>query len=262
MFIAMLDDLKKMDSVDTSNLRTGIVAGSLCPKPLAERIIDELSLSGITNCYGQTETGPVSFQSFTDTPLENKVTSVGQVHPNVEAKVIDRDGNIVPRGVQGELCVRGYLVMSRYWNDAEKTEETIDEEKWCHSGDLAIIDESGYCKITGRTKDMIIRGGENIYPIEIEEFFIKNEAINDIQIIGVDDAKMGQEVCAWITLNRGHSISIDELRDYALGQIAHYKIPKYVRFVESFPSTVTGKIKKVVMREETNQMIKDEHKDI
>lgn len=210
-----------------------------------------MGLSEMTNCYGQTETSPVSFQSHSTTDFLNKISSVGVVHPNVEAKIIDEEGKIVPKGVQGELCVKGYLVMAKYWNDPEKTRETIDEEGWCKSGDLAEMNEEGYVKITGRVKDMIIRGGENIYPIEIESYLMRHPAIRDVQVIGVSDEKMGQEVCACI-IPHGDPPSLDDLRDFCTGQIAHYKIPKYVRFVKEYPMTVTGKIKKNIMREETD----------
>ena len=180
MFIAMLDEMKKHEDLDFSNVRTGIMAGSICPQPLMERVINEMGISEMTVCYGQTETSPVSFQSFTYTDFKNKTSSVGLVHENVEAKIIDSEGNIVPHGVSGELVIRGYLVMSKYWNDDEKTKETIDEDGWLHSGDLAVMDENGYVKITGRVIDMIIRGGENIYPIEIEEFFLRHPAIRDV----------------------------------------------------------------------------------
>ena len=188
------------------------------------------------------------------------------MHPNVEAKIIGPDGDILPRGEQGELCVRGYLVMSKYWNDPEKTAEAVDEDGWCYSGDLAILDEEGYVQITGRVKDMLIRGGENIYPIEIENFFLKNELIQDIQVIGVEDDVMGQEVCAWIVLQDQNESDkekiVDKLREYASGRISHFKVPRYVRFVEGYPLTVTGKVKKNVMRDISDEMLKGEDNDM
>jgi fatty-acyl-CoA synthase len=197
-----------------------------------------------------TETSPVSFQSSVDDPIERRVSTVGRIHPHVEVKIIDADGHIVPPGVPGELCTRGYLVMQRYWNDTDHTQEAIDSARWMHTGDLATLDSEGYCNIVGRIKDMVIRGGENIYPREIEEFLYRHPKIQDVQVIGVPDRKYGEELCAWVKLKAGVEASADEIRDFCEGQIAHYKIPRYVKFVDSFPMTVTGKIQKYLMREE------------
>jgi fatty-acyl-CoA synthase len=207
-------------------------------------------MTEVTICYGMTETSPVSTQTRRDDPLEKRVGSVGQVHPHVEIKIVDPgSGEVVERGETGELCTRGYCVMLGYWNDSESTREAIDEARWMHTGDLATMDEEGYVNIVGRIKDMIIRGGENVYPREIEEFLYTHPAIADVQVIGVPDERYGEEVCAWVVLREGGELDEEELREFCRGSIARFKIPRYVRFVDSFPMTVTGKIQKFKMRE-------------
>jgi fatty-acyl-CoA synthase len=247
MFIAQLDhpDFK---SFDLSTLRTGIMAGSPCPTEIMKRVIAEMHMEDVTIAYGMTETSPVSFQTAADDALEARVSTVGRIQPHIEVKIVDLDGRIVPRGTPGELCTRGYSVMLGYWNDDEKTAESIDASGWMHTGDLATLDEQGYCKIVGRIKDMVIRGGENIYPREIEEFLYRHPAVNDVQVIGVPDRKYGEELCACIRLRDGHDATEEDIREFCKGQIAHYKIPRYIRFVDEFPMTVTGKIQKFVMR--------------
>jgi fatty-acyl-CoA synthase len=204
----------------------------------------------VTICYGMTETSPVSFQSAVDDPIDVRVSTVGRIHPHVECKIVDPEtGAVVPRGVPGELCTRGYSVMLGYWNDPEATASSIDVARWMHTGDLAVMRDDGYVNIAGRIKDMIIRGGENISPREIEEFLHLHPAVSEVQVIGVPDAKYGEEVCAWVRLRPGHRATAEELRDYCRGQIASYKIPRYVRFTSEFPTTVTGKVQKFRMRE-------------
>ena len=252
MFIAELGhaDFKPFD---LSTLRTGIMAGSPCPIEVMKRVVNEMHMNEVTICYGMTETSPVSFQTSADDPLEKRVGSVGRIHPHVEVKIIDADGRIVPPGATGELCTRGYSVMRGYWNDAEKTAEAIDQGRWMHTGDLATLDDEGYCNIVGRIKDMVIRGGENIYPREIEEFLYKHPKVQDVQVIGVPDVKYGEELCAWIKLKANVTCSDADIREYCQGQIAHYKIPRYVKFVDAFPMTVTGKIQKYLMREQASR---------
>ncbi len=249
MFIAELGhaDFKRFD---LSSLRTGIMAGSPCPTEIMKRVVGEMHMRDVTICYGMTETSPVSFQTAADDPLEKRVGSVGRIHPHLEVKVVDESGRIVPPGMPGELCTRGYSVMRGYWNDGDKTAEAIDSGRWMHTGDLATLDEDGYCNIVGRIKDMVIRGGENIYPREIEEFLYRHPKVQDVQVIGVPDAKYGEELCAWIRLKAEQQASPEDIREFCKGQIAHYKIPRYVKFVDSFPMTVTGKIQKYLMREQ------------
>ncbi len=250
MFIAEMDhpDFAKFD---LSSLRTGMMAGSPCPIEVMKRAFSLMHLSEVVIGYGMTETSPASFASAADDPIERRVSTVGRILPHVEAKVIDAEGRIVPRGAPGELLTRGYLVMLGYWNDEEKTREAIDPAGWMHTGDLATIDDEGYCNIVGRIKDMVIRGGENVYPREIEEFLYRHPKIQDVQVIGVPDPRYGEELCAWVRLRDGEAASEDEIRAFCQGQIAHYKIPRYVKFVDGFPMTVTGKIQKFLMREET-----------
>ena len=248
MFIALLDHPDFAD-YDLSTLRTGIMAGSPCPAEVMSRVISRMHMSEITIAYGMTETSPVSFQSSTDDPVELRVSTIGRVHPHLEVKIVDADGRIVPRGVKGELLTRGYSVMLGYWGDEEKTREAIDAARWMHTGDLAVIDENGFAAIVGRAKDMVIRGGENIYPREVEEFLYRHPKVLDVQCVGVPDAKFGEELCACIILRPGMEADADEIREFCKGQIAHYKIPRHVRFVESFPMTVTGKIQKYLLRE-------------
>ena len=247
MFISVLNH-PEFATYDVSSLRTGIMAGSPCPVEVMKRVIENLHMKQVTIAYGMTETSPVSFQSGIDDTVERRVTTVGRVQPHCEVKIIDGEGDIVPRGVSGELCTRGYLVMHGYWDDPEQTAAVIDRDGWMHTGDLAVIDDEGYCNIVGRIKDVIIRGGENIYPREVEEFLFRHPAIKDVQIVGVPDKKYGEAVCAWIILHDGAALTPDDLKAFCEGQIAHYKIPHYVKFVDSFPMTVTGKIQKFIIR--------------
>lgn len=248
MFIAELDHPSFPDH-DLSSLRTGIMAGAPCPEEIMKRVMNEMHMREVTIAYGMTETSPVSFQSSTDDPVDRRVSTVGRIHPHVEVKVVDRDGRIVPRGEAGEICTRGYSVMIGYWADEEQTRAAIDAEGWMHTGDLGVIDEDGYCRIVGRLKDMVIRGGENIYPREVEEFLYRHEKIQDVAVFGVPDERWGEELCAWIRVKPGATLTEEEVQGFCRGQIAHYKIPKHIRFVEEFPMTVTGKIQKFVMRD-------------
>jgi fatty-acyl-CoA synthase len=249
MFIAELDH-PEMERFDLGSLRTGVIAGAPCAIELMKRLIGRMHLSEITIAYGMTETGPVSFETSIDDPVERRVTTVGRVLPHTEVKIVDETGRIVPRGTPGELLTRGYCVMPGYWKDPDKTREAIDDAHWIRSGDIATIDEEGYCNIVGRLKDMLIRGGENIFPREIEEFLFTHPKIEDVQVIGVPDPKYGEEVCAWIKLHPGETANAEEIRAFCKGHIAHFKIPHYVKFVDDFPMTVTGKVQKYVMREE------------
>ena len=252
MFIAELDH-PEFASFDLSTLRTGIMAGSPCPIEVMKRVQAQMNMKEVTIAYGMTETSPVSTQSSVDDPLERRVSTVGRVQPHIEIKIVDTEGRIVPRGVTGEFCTRGYSVMRGYWNDPEKTREAIDEAGWMHTGDLAIMDDAGYVNIVGRLKDMVIRGGENVYPREIEEFLYRHPKVQDVQVVGVPDVKYGEELCAWICLREGQSATADEIREFCRGQIAHYKIPRHIRFVTEFPMTITGKVQKYLMREQTIQ---------
>ncbi|MFF7064681.1 fatty acid CoA ligase family protein [Pseudomonas sp. NPDC008258] len=248
MFIAELDHPQRGE-FDLSSLRTGIMAGATCPIEVMRRVIGEMHMAEVQIAYGMTETSPVSLQTGPDDDLERRVTSVGRTQPRLENKVVDADGNTVPRGEIGELCTRGYSVMLGYWNNPKATAESIDGEGWMHTGDLAVMDEQGYVRIVGRSKDMIIRGGENIYPRELEEFFFTHPAVADVQVIGVPCSKYGEEIVAWVRLHPGHTASEDELREWARARIAHFKVPRYFRFVDEFPMTVTGKVQKFRMRE-------------
>jgi len=248
MFIAELDHPQR-SAFDLSSLRTGIMAGATCPIEVMRRVIDEMHMAEVQIAYGMTETSPVSLQTGANDDLERRVTSVGRTQPRLENKVIDADGNSVPRGEIGELCTRGYSVMLGYWNNSTATAESIDDEGWMHTGDLAVMDEQGYVRIVGRSKDMIIRGGENIYPRELEEFFFTHPAVADVQVIGVPCSKYGEEIVAWVRLHPGHAASEDELREWARARIAHFKVPRHFRFVDEFPMTVTGKVQKFRMRE-------------
>ena len=252
MFIAALDH-PRFAEFDLSSLRTGIMAGSPCPIEVMKRVIGKMNMAEVTIAYGMTETSPVSFQSGTDDPIDRRVSTVGRVQPHLEVKIVDNEGRIVPRGQSGELCTRGYSVMLGYWDDEAKTKEAIDAGGWMHTGDLAVIDDEGYCNIVGRIKDMVIRGGENIYPREIEEFLYAHPKVLDVQVVGIPDEKFGEELCAWIILREGERLSEDEVREYCKGQIAHYKIPRYIRFVDSFPMTVTGKIQKFLIRQKMKE---------
>jgi fatty-acyl-CoA synthase len=248
MFIAELEH-PEFDRFDLSSLRTGIMAGSPCPIEVMRRAVERMHLREITICYGMTETSPVSFQSSTSDPLERRVSTVGRVHPHLEVKIVDAEGRIVPRGVAGELCTRGYSVMLGYWDDEARTRGVIDAARWMHTGDLAVVDEEGYCNIVGRIKDVVIRGGENVYPREVEEFLYRHPAIQDVQVFGVADDRYGEELCAWVKLRGGETLTVEAVQAFCRGQIAHQKVPRYVRFVEEFPMTVTGKMQKFLMRE-------------
>jgi len=254
MFIAMLDHPQFAD-YDLSGLRTGIMAGSPCPVEVMKRVVDRMNMREVTIAYGMTETSPVSFQSSTDDPLDRRVSTVGRIQPHVEVKVVDGEGRIVPHGTPGELLTRGYSVMLGYWNDPERTAEAIDAAGWMHTGDMATIDAEGYCNIVGRIKDMIIRGGENIYPREVEEFLFRHPKVQDAQVVGLPDKKYGEELCAWIIPREGQRVTEAEIRSFCDGQIAHYKIPKYIRFVESFPMTVTGKVQKYLIRQQMKEQL-------
>jgi fatty-acyl-CoA synthase len=248
MFIAEMAH-PDFDKYDLSSLRTGMMAGSPCPIEVMRRAIELMHLREITIGYGMTETSPVSFQTVIEAPIERRVSTVGTIHPHMEAKVIDAEGRIVPVGTPGELCTRGYAVMLGYWDDAERTAQAIDQAGWMHTGDLATIDAEGYCAIVGRIKDMVIRGGENVYPREVEEFLYTHPKIMDVQVFGVPDAKFGEEICAWIKLRDDATMTQEDVRTFCRDQIAHYKVPRYVRFVQEFPMTVTGKMQKYLMRE-------------
>jgi fatty-acyl-CoA synthase len=249
MFIAQLDH-PTFSQFRLDSLRTGVMAGAPCPIEVMKQVMDRMHVREITICYGMTETSPVSFQSAVDDPIEVRVSTIGRIHPHVECKIINPEtGEIVPRGTPGELCTRGYSVMLGYWNNPEATAAAIDAARWMHTGDLAIMRDDGYVNISGRIKDMIIRGGENIYPREIEELLHTHPKISDVQVIGVPDLKYGEEVCAWVRLFDGEHATEQELREYCRGQIASCKIPRYIRFVTEFPTTVTGKIQKFRMRE-------------
>ena len=253
MFIAQLEH-PAFSRYGIDSLRTGIMAGAPCPIDVMRQVTERMHMPEVTICYGMTETSPVSFQSSVDDPLEARVATVGTVHPHIECKIVDpRTGAALPRGEPGELCTRGYSVMLGYWNDPEATALAIDSARWMHTGDLAAMREDGYVNIVGRLKDMIIRGGENIYPREIEEFLHAHPKISDVQVIGVPDSKYGEEVCAWIRLREGETATQEEIRDYCRGQIATYKIPRYIRFTTEFPMTVTGKIQKFRLREKMIQ---------
>ena len=250
MFIAELDH-PGFSAFDVGSLRTGIMAGSPCPMEVMKRVVDEMRMSEVTIAYGMTETSPVSFMTSIGDDLERRVSTVGRVHPHVEVKIVDRAGALVRPGESGELCTRGYSVMRGYWNDAERTAEAVDAAGWMHTGDLATLDEQGYARIVGRIKDMVIRGGENVYPREVEEYLYRHPKIADVQVIGVPDRRYGEELCAWVRLRDGETATEDEIRSFCEGRIAHFKIPRYVRFVDGFPMTVTGKVRKFVMRAET-----------
>jgi fatty-acyl-CoA synthase len=256
MFIAELND-PDFASFDVSSLRTGIMAGSPCPVEVMKQTIDRLGMREVAICYGMTETSPVSTQTRVDDSIERRVSTVGQVHPHLEVKIVDPEtGLTVPRGVPGELCTRGYSVMLGYWNEPDKTAEVIDAARWMHTGDLAVMDDDGYVNITGRIKDMVIRGGENIYPREIEEFLYGHPDILDAQVIGVPDERFGEELMVWVRLRPGApELTADALREFCTGRLAHYKIPRYVRLVDEFPMTVTGKVRKVQMREESIEQL-------
>jgi len=248
MFIAVLAH-PRFDEFDVSSLRTGCMAGAICPEPLMRQVVERLNMRDVTIAYGMTETSPVSFQTAPDDPFERRVGSIGRVQPHLECKIVDPDGNIVPSGEPGELCTRGYSVMIGYWDEPQRTMESIDADGWMHSGDLATIDPQGYGNIVGRLKDMVIRGGENIYPREVEDYLYRHPAIEDVAVVGIPDERMGEELCAWVRLKPGTNADAEDIRDFCRGQIAHYKVPHYVRIVGEFPTTVTGKVQKYLIRE-------------
>ncbi|MET0245789.1 MAG: AMP-binding protein [Sphingomonas sp.] len=248
MFIAVLAH-PEFDAFDMSSLRTGCMAGAICPEPLMREVIGRLNMRDVTIGYGMTETSPVSFQTGLGDPVERRVGTIGRVLPHLECKVVDSRGATVPAGQPGELCTRGYSVMLGYWNDVDRTAEAIDGDGWMHSGDLATIDDQGYGNIVGRLKDMVIRGGENIYPREIEDYLYRHPAIQDVAVVGLPDARMGEELCAWVRLREGAVLDEEAVRDFCGGQIAHYKVPRHVRIVDAFPTTVTGKVQKFMIRE-------------
>jgi fatty-acyl-CoA synthase len=248
MFIAQLEH-PDFGKFDLTSLRTGMMAGAPCPIEVMRRCIRDMSLSEMTIGYGMTETSPVSTQTARNDPLERRVSTVGRVHPHVEVKIVDAEGRVVPRGTPGEFCTRGYSVMHGYWDDAERTAQAIDIAGWMHTGDLATMDAEGYCNIVGRIKDMVIRGGENVYPREIEEFLYRHPKIQDVQVFGIPDERYGEELCAWIKVRAGETLTADDVREFCRDQIAHYKIPRHIRFVDEFPMTVTGKMQKFIMRD-------------
>ena len=248
MFVGMLQH-PKFKSFDFSALRTGIMAGAPCPIEVMKQCVSEMNLSDITIAYGMTETSPVSFQTSYNDPLERRVSTVGRVHPHVECKIIDENSKTVSPGTQGELCTRGYSVMIGYWDEPERTAESIDQDGWMHSGDLAVIDKDGYGNITGRVKDMVVRGGENVYPAEVENYLFRHPAVQEVQVFGVPDAKLGEEICAWIVLAGGETVTEEDIIAFCRDQIAHYKIPHFVRFKSELPMTVTGKPQKFKMRD-------------
>jgi fatty-acyl-CoA synthase len=249
MFIAELD-LPDFERFELSSLRTGIMAGSPCPVEVMRRVIERMHMPEVTICYGMTETSPVSTQTAADDDIEHRTSTVGRVHPHVEIKIVDPvSGECVARGAPGELCTRGYSVMQGYWNDAEQTTEAIDRGGWMHTGDLATMDDEGYVNIVGRSKDMIIRGGENVYPREIEEFLYSHPEIRDVQVVGVPDERYGEEIAAFVVARGAGGLDAEAVREFCRGRIAHYKIPRYVIAVDEFPMTVTGKIQKFKLRE-------------
>lgn len=255
MFIAELEELGK-GTYDLSSLRTGIMAGSPCPIEVMKRCVSEMNMAEVAICYGMTETAPVSTQTRREDSLEHRVSTVGTVGPHVEIKIVDPETGItVPRNTVGELCTRGYSVMLGYWNDPKKTDEAVDAAGYMHTGDLATMDDQGFVRIVGRSKDMVIRGGENVYPREIEEFLHAHPEIADVQVIGVPDPKYGEELCAWVRRIEGAALLEEDVRAFCKGKLAHYKVPRYVLFVEEFPMTVTGKVQKYKMREETVRVL-------
>lgn len=248
MFITMLED-KRFDEFDLSSLRTGIMAGSPCPREIMQRVIERMHMNQITICYGMTETSPVSTQSHVDDPIDKRVSTVGRIHPHVEVKIVDDNGHIVPVGVSGELCTRGYSVMAGYWGEPDKTREVVDKHGWMHTGDIAEMDEEGFVKIKGRIKDVVIRGGENLFPKEIEDLLFKHPAVSSVQVIGLPDKRYGEELCACIILNDGMNGNEDDIRNFCRSQVSHHKVPRYVAFVKEFPMTASGKPQKFKLQE-------------
>jgi fatty-acyl-CoA synthase len=256
MYIAMLGD-PDLATRDLSSMRTGIMAGSICPVEVMKRCINDMNMAELSIAYGMTELSPVACQTLIDDDLERRTASIGRAHPHVQIQIVDAaTGDIVERGEPGEFCARGYGVMLGYWNDEVKTREAIDADGWMHTGDLAVMRPDGYCNIVGRIKDMVIRGGENVYPREVEEFLYTHPDIEDAQVIGVPDEKYGEEICAWIRMKPGRSpLDAQAVREFANGKLAHYKIPRYVHIVDEFPMTITGKVRKIEMREVTVKVL-------
>jgi fatty-acyl-CoA synthase len=257
MFIAELEH-PEFKRFDLSTLRTGIMAGAPCPVEVMKKVINRMNMAEVLIGYGQTECSPINHMTLADDPIEKRVESVGHAVPHLEVKIIDENGETVPFGERGDICTRGYAVMKGYWGDEEKTAETIDEDGWLHSGDLGVMDEEGYVAVVGRLKDMIIRGGENIYPREIEEFLFTHPKIQDAKVIGVPDEKFGEEVCAWVQLKDGETLSEEEIRAFCKKNIAYFKVPRFIRLVAEFPMTVTGKIQKFKMRETMQALLREE----
>ncbi|MDY0205956.1 MAG: AMP-binding protein [Pseudomonas sp.] len=250
MFIAMLDN-DELPKLDLSSLRTGIMAGAICPIEVMKRVISDMHMTEVQIAYGMTETSPVSTQTAADDNLEHRTTTVGRTQPHLESKIVNEEGRVVPRGEIGELCTRGYSVMLGYWNNPDATKEALDSARWMHTGDLAIMDDDGYIKIVGRNKDMIIRGGENVYPREIEEYIYTHECVADVQVVGIPCEKYGEEIVAWVQLHPGDVITGDDLKEFCKGKIAHYKVPRFIKIVNEFPMTISGKVQKFKMREES-----------
>lgn len=253
MFVAMLQEMES-NNFDLGSMRTGIMAGAPCPIDVMKRVNSQMNMREVTICYGMTETSPVSFQSFVNDPIDKRCSTVGRVHPHLEVKIVDVEGKIVPIGEQGELCTRGYSVMKGYWEDDDRSDESIIDG-WMHTGDLAVFDKDGFCSIVGRVKDMIIRGGENIYPREIEEYLFRHPDISEAQVFGIPDDKFGEEVCAYVIAKPNISLNENAVLQFCQGQIAHYKIPKYIRIVDEIPMTITGKPQKFVMRDQMVDML-------
>jgi fatty-acyl-CoA synthase len=254
MFIAELEH-PRARSLDLSSLRTGIVGGAPCPISVMRRVIDEMHLRDITICYGMTETSPVSFQTHMEDSVENRVSSVGQIHPHVQAKITDADGRVVRLGTAGEILVRGYNIMKGYWGDGERTVEAVDGSGWMHTGDMGVLNPEGRCSIVGRVKDTIIRGGESVYPREIDEFLFRYPKVQEAVVVGVADPKYGEEICAVLRLRQGSTANSDEIREFCKEQIAHYKIPKHVHFVTEFPMTVTGKVQRFLLKDQVEAQL-------
>jgi fatty-acyl-CoA synthase len=261
MFIAELDQ-PGFATYDLSSLRTGIMAGATCPIEVMARVVNEMHMHEVTIAYGMTETSPVSFQSSTDDSVDRRVGTVGTIHPHLEVKIVDADCRIVPRGSEGELLTRGYSVMQGYWADPDATRNVIDDAHWMHTGDLAVIDDEGFCRIVGRLKDIIIRGGENISPREVEECLFQHTAVQNVAVFGVPDRQYGEEVCAWIKVKPGQVASAEEFQKFCRGQISHFKIPKYIRLVDDFPMTVTGKLQKFIMRDQMAEQLEQDRADV
>ncbi|KAK3597466.1 hypothetical protein CHS0354_041885 [Potamilus streckersoni] len=258
MFIDMLNH-HDFETFDLTSLYTGVMAGSPCPIQTMRQVVEKMHMPQVTVCYGTTENSPVTFQSFLDDKLDKRVSTVGRAHPHVEAKIVNQEGEIVPVGTQGELYTRGYMTMLNYWNEPDKTREVIKEDRWYSTADIAVMDEEGFVSICGRLKDMIIRGGENVYPLEIEQLLYKHPKIKDVQVIGVPDKRLGEEICAWIELKDDVTATDEEIRDYCKDKISKFKIPRYIHFVSEFPMTVTGKVQKYKIREEATKMLGLEH---